>query len=319
MDLLTSLGSDLTLDQLKINSDLSVGKDIWRDMVEADYLYTLEYEWIQAFLEESNNAKEIVNYFALENYEQGLEGFIGDAWFKFVQFVKKVIAHIKVMFNHFWSGINRKEAYLRNMKIKLRGSSHFNWLKLRDTELIGYNADTFEKVLKICEKIESLLSKLFADNNLDLDDNRDFVIYGIEFEKGLIKKDGVSSQYFYDAKKFDLGIRPNADKALGLVGWNEDSVLRMLDALVEHLKFHNKKDYLFIQFEHAMEALIRRKEHETNIDRDQINRLRNTIQTATSIMLHLTKLINTCTNQMVKMCNILETEDAPKPKQEVEW
>lgn len=319
MDLISTLGSTFTTDQLKVNTDIANGKNIWFDMMEADYQYTMECNAIIACMEEMNNAAETVDFFSLENYEAGIEGFISDAWFKFIQFVKKVVAHVKVMFNHFWSGINRKQAYLEDMKIKLRGSSNFNWLELRDTELIGYNPERFHTVLKMCEKIETVLEKVFKNSEFNLDDIRDFVIYGIEFENGLVKKDGVKNEYLYDAKKFNLGLEPNADKSLGLLGWTEEVTLKMLEQLLGHLQFHNQKDYLFIKFQYATEALIRQKENDKSYDRDQITRLRNTIQTTTSMMLYLTKLINTCTDQMIRMCHALEKKEVARPKQEVEW
>ena len=319
MDFLTTLGSSLTPDQMKVNTDLANGKSIWFDMMEADYQYTIECDILTSYLEEMNDATEIVNFFSLENYEEGLEGFISDTWFKFVQFVKKVVAHVKVMFNHFWTGINRKEAYLKDMKVKLRGSGNFNWLAMRDTELVGYNPERFGIVLKVCDKIQEVLEKVFKDSEFSLDDIRDFTSYGIEFENGLIKKDGVKSEYTYDAKKFNLGLDPNADKSLGLLGWTEELTLKCLDDLLGHLKFHNQKDYLFIKFQYATEALIRQKENDTTSTREQINRLRNTIQTTTSMMLYITKLINTCTDQMVRMCRALEKEEIEEPRQEVEW
>lgn len=317
MDFLSILGSELTPDQIKSNSEFSENKNNIPAIMEADYNLLINQSNIASFMSETSIATDIVEYFALENFELGMEGFLGNLWFKFVQFIKKLLDHIAVMFTHFFTGINRKAVYLDSMKIKLQTSKEFNWMGLHSATIRAYDPESFHDILSACELMQKVLIHLFDDKEFDLDSISDFSKYGISFEKGCVKKNGLGDKY--SPSEFDLGYRMQSDITLGKMGWDGAKVAKLCDELCNQLKFHKDKDYLFIKYKYAMESLVRNKEQEKSVDREYVNKITQTVKSATSILLYITRLINECSSQMVAMCKILESTPDKEPNRNVEY
>ena len=305
MDILTSIGSQFDPMELQINSVASKGApDIFFNIYEHDYRYTEAMEDLFSLCFSLTENEFSTNYFSLENWENGMEGLIGDAWFNFVEFVKKIVKTIKTAITHFLQGMGFKLRYLEDMRIKLRNSSNkFNILNFENTTILAFSKSEYEDSFRALDLLRRTLDTLFNKQDFDLDGIMEFRQYGIVFNRGAIVKDIGNGQ---SSSEFSFGFKQEAGKTLDRLGWNMSTLVPMLDRLVEVLKYDLKKDFEYIRFQGAMNKLVRTKEHEAKKDYEEIRRLTNITKSMASMVSYNTNLTWKLTRQMIGMLKALE-------------
>lgn len=276
---------------------------LFRWVMDSTAQYKRERAELLFLLAESDTEIQMLGCFALENFESGMEGFVGDLWFKFIQLVKRIIGQVRVMIQHFLDGINGSKRYLEAMRVTLRGGNLLNWDKMFGSTVDAYDTRTFQEALDASEIMEGVLRDLFKNPSFDLDGITKFQKWGITFSNGRVIRD---HQEPSSATSFDLDFNSNSLVPLRKLGWNQSYTVTLLDQLISHLEFHNEKDYLFVDFKSAAETLIRKGEHDSQQDPEKIRKMSNSIRTASAIIVYLTSTITFMSNQMVSMMKLLE-------------
>lgn len=304
MNILGIIGDQLDPIEAKVNSVAAKGDEaIFLEIYEHDYRFSEAIEELNNLLPELSTTEININYFSLENWDNGVEGLIGDMWFNFVEFVKKVIRTIKTAIAHFIQGTRFRLNYFEDMRIKLRASNNFNILNFENTTTLAFSKTDFEEVLRALDILRRTLNSLFNKQDFDLDGIMEFRQYGIVFNRGAIVKDLGSGQ---KSSQFDLGFNQVAGKTLDRLGWNMSALVPMLDRLVEVVKYDLKKDYEYIRFQGAMDKLIRTKEHEAKRDYEEIHRLTNITKSMAAMVSYNASMTWKLTRQMVTMLKALE-------------
>lgn len=305
MDILTSIGSQLDPLELQTNAIASKGAEhIFFNMYEHDYRYTEALEELTSLCSSLSDQELSINYFSLENWEDGMEGLIGDAWFNFVEFVKKVVRTIKTAITHFFQGMGFKLRYLEDMRIKLRNTSNqFNIVNFENATMLAFTKSDYEDAFRALDLLRRTLDTLFNKQDFDLDGIMEFRQYGIVFNRGAVVKDLGNGQ---SSSEFSFGFKQEAGKTLDRLGWNLSTLVPMLDRLVEVLKYDLKKDFEYIRFQSAMNKLIRTKDQEVKKDYEEIRRLTNITKSMASMVSYNTSLTWKLTRQMIGMLRALE-------------
>lgn len=304
MNILGVIGEHLDPIEAKVNAIASKGTDaVFLEIYEHDYRFSEAIEELNSLLPELSLSETNINFFSLENWDNGIEGLIGDMWFNFVEFVKKVVRTIKTAISHFLQGTRFRLNYFEDMRIKLRGNINFNILNFESTTTLAYSKTDFEEILRALDILRRTLNTLFNKQDFDLDGIMEFRQYGIVFNKGAVVKDLGTGQR---SSQFDLGFNQVAGKSLDRLGWNMSALVPMLDRLVEVVKYDLKKDYEFIRFQSAMDKLIRTKEQEAKRDYDEIHRLTNITKSMAAMVSYNATTTWKLTRQMVTMLKALE-------------
>ena len=304
MDILESIGSQLDPHELEANEIASKGSDlVFLNIYEHDYRFYEAMEDLKGLLSSLTEKEFSVNYFSLENWDNGMEGLIGDAWFNLVEFIKKVVRTIKTAISHFIQGMGFKLRYLEDMRIKLRGGTQFNILNFDNTKMLAYSKSDYEELFRALDILKRTLDSLFNKQDFDLDGIMEFRQYGIVFNQGAIVRDMGNGQR---SSEFSFGIKQVGDKALNQLGWSMSSLTPMLDRLVEVVRFDMKKDFDYIRFQGAMDKLIRNKTNEQKRDYEEIRRLTNIAKSMAAMVSYNTNITWKMTRQMIGMLKALE-------------
>ena len=305
MDILSSIGSQLDPLELQVNEIAAKGNDlVFFNIYEHDYRYSEAMEELNVLLSSLTEEELSCNYFSLENWEGGMEGLIGDAWFNFVEFIKKVVRTIKTAISHFIQGMGFKLKYLENMRIKLRGDlNSFNIMNFESTKMLAYTKADYEELFRALDLLRRTLDTLFNKQDFDLDGIMDFRQYGIVFNNGAIVRDLGNGQ---KSSEFTFDINQVGNKDLSQLGWNTSTLIPMLDRLVEVLRYDMKKDFDYIRFQGAMDKLIRNKTNEKKRDYEEIRRLTNIARSMAAMVSYNTNITWKMVRQMIGMLKALE-------------
>lgn len=315
MDILTSIGSHLDPFELQANAVASQGNDIlFLNMYEEDYKYTEALENLNALLFSFSNSECELGFFSLENWNNGTEGFIGDMWFNFVEFIKKIVRTIRTLISHFLQGMSFKLHYLEDMSIKLRGSNNFNILNFENTKMLAYSKSDFEDILNALDILKRTLDSLFNKQDFDLDSIMDFRKYGIVFNKGVVVRDIGNGK---SSTEFSFGYDQDGTKTLYKLGWNMSAVSPLLNRLIDTVKYDIKKDFEYVKFQSAMDKLIRNRDQETKRNYEEIVRLTNIAKSMSSMVAYNTKITWKLVKQMIGMLKALEEPIKEPRKSEV--
>lgn len=272
----------------------------------------LEYFLAQGQLFEAltslNVNSHIEQLLCTESWSNGYEGFIQNAWFNFTQFIKKIIRYVKTMLDHFLSGVNRKKRYLESKKIDIIRGATVNWDNLkRPVEGIYFKKDAFDFINTLCMAIQSFLTKVFNNPNIDLDSLSDFKKWNITFSNGTLLYNGMTgsllSFFFQDTTLFN-----KQTESLERKKYDKNSILYSIDFLINILEYSNKKDYLFITFRSAMERLIHTAS--STEDKRNIEKYKNSAKSIASLIAFMTEAIIRSANQMIKIIGVLETPES---------
>lgn len=306
MDLYTVLGASLSQEDLQTNLIASKGED---KSILAIYESFTDYEHAkQELLDalENFDSSYTESYFSLENWETGFEGVIGDLWFKFVQFIKRIVAHLGVMWDHFVNGNSRQKRYLEQMRLTIKSiAKPLNWSAFGDASGLLYTPYEFDDLLKICSKVEVVLTSIYRKNDFELDSIMDFDSYGITFKDNRLINRNEKDEYA--TPKFYVGIEPKT-MTYKRAGWNPSNFSGMLDKLIDRLEFNIEKDFKFIQFKDSMEKLIHRGGGDgSKYEPEKVMRLTSSIKSVVAMCNFLTGSINSMAKQMVLGCKALET------------
>ena len=304
MDLLSVLGDHMSPIELESNKIAAKGdQDLFFAILENDYKFSEAIEELKSLSSNMNEDEISFGYFSLENWESGVEGLIGDAWFNFVQFVKKVVRTIRTALNHFFSGMTLRLRYMEKMKIKLLNVRDLNVEAFEHSTTPAYSKNDFIDLFRGLEIVRRTLNSLFMKQDFDLDGIMEFRQYGITFVNGAVHRDlGDNTR----SSIFDLGYKQDATKELFKLGWNFSALPGALDKLIEFTKYDLQKDFDFIKFQSAMDKLIRSKEKEAKTDWDEIRRLTNIAKTVSSMVSYNANTIWKMSRQMVTMLKALE-------------
>lgn len=304
MDILTPIGSQLDPFELQANVIAAKGNDIlFLNIYEEDYKYTEALEDLNNLLFTLSNDECDLGFFSLENWDNGTEGFIGDMWFNFVEFIKKIVRTIRTIISHFLQGMSFKLHYLEDMSTKLRGSSNLNIANFENTKMLAYSKSDFEDILRALDILKRTLNSLFTKQDFDLDSIMDFRKYGIVFNKGAIVKDIGNGK---TSTEFSFGYDQDGTKSLYKLGWNMSAISPLLDRLIETVKYDIKKDFEYVNFQSAMDKLIRNKDQETKRDYNEITRLTNIAKSMAAMVSYNTKITWKLVKQMTDMLKALE-------------
>ena len=304
MDILTAIGSQMDPLELQSNAVASKGDNqLFLDIYEQDYLYSEAIEELHDLMSTLTNEESSLNFFAMERWDNGMEGIIGDAWFNFVEFVKKVVRTIKTAITHFMQGMGFKLRYLEDMRIKLRGSGRFNIANFENATMMAYSKNDYEEIFRALALLRRTLDTLFNKQDFDLDGIMDFRQYGIVFVQGAVVK-GLGADNH--SSEFSFGFKQDSTKSLYKLGWNFSNVGPALDRLVEVLRYDLKKDFEYIRFQSAMDKLIRSKGNEKTKDYEEIRRLTNITKSMAAMVSYNTNLTWKITRQMISMLKALE-------------
>ena len=310
MDLLSTLGSSFNEYELKANEIAAKGdQDLFLSILEQDYKFSEAIEELKNCLFETNDFNTNIGYFSLENWENGTEGLIGDAWFNFVQFVKKVVRTIRTALNHFFSGMTLRLKYMESMKVKLHNVRELNIMEFSGTITPAYTKNDFIDLFRGLESVRRTLNSLFMKQDFDIDGIMEFRNYGITFVNGAINKDIGNDM---KSTVFDLGYKQDASKEIGKLGWTIDAIPGVLDRLIEFVKYDLSKDYDYVKFQSAMDRLIRNHENSAKTDWDEIRRLTNIAKTISAMVSYNATTVWKMSKQMVTMLKALEK---PIPEQ----
>ena len=313
MDILSSIGSQLDPLELQVNEVAAKNPDhVFLNIFEYDYRYSEALEELNTLLTSNTEQDFSYNYFSLENWDGGMEGLIGDAWFNFVEFIKKVVRTIKTAISHFIQGMGFKLKYLEDMRIKLRSGKEFNILEFESTKMMAYTKADYESLFRALDLLRRTLDTLFNKQDFDLDGIMDFRQYGIVFNNGAIVRDLGNDQ---KSSEFSFGYKQVGNKDLGQLGWNMSSIVTMLDKLVEVLRYDMKKDFDYIRFQSAMDKLIRDKTNEKKRDYEEIRRLTNIAKSMAAMVAYNTNITWKMTRQMTGMLKALEAP-VKKPRED---
>ncbi len=304
MNILDSIGSQLDPVDIQINEIVSKGSDaLFLQMYEHEYRFFEAIEELDSLMPEFTRRETELNFFSLENWDNGAEGLVGDMWFNFVQFIKKVVRTIKTAVTHFLTGMGFRLRYFEDMRIKLRGNNNFNVANFESTTTLAYSKSDYEDLFRALDCLRRTLNSLFGKQDFDLDGIMDFRQYGIVFVNGAIVKDLGNGKR---SSEFDLGFDRDASKPLYKLGWNMSALMPMLDRLVEAIKYDTKKDYDYIRFQSAMDRLVRTKEQEARKDYNEIHRLTNIAKSMASMIAYNTRTTWKMSSQMSVMLKALE-------------
>ena len=308
MNILDTIGSQLDPTDMQINKVAAEGMNsMFLQMYEHEYRFFEAIEELNSFMPEFTKRESDLNFFSLENWDNGMEGVIGDMWFNFVQFIKKVIRAIKTAVEHFFKGIGFRLRYFEDMRIKLRGNNNFNIGNFESTTTMAYSKSDYEDLFRALDCLRRTLNSLFSKQDFDLDGIMDFRQYGIVFVNGAVVKDLENGRR---SSEFDLGFKRDATKPLYRLGWNMSAIMPMLDRLVETIKYDMKKDFEYIRFQSAMDRLVRTKEQEARKDYNEIHRLTNITKSMAAMIAYNTSTTWKMSSQMAVMLKALE---APMP------
>lgn len=310
MDLLYTLGESLNPLELKANEIASKGDtDLFLAIFEHDYKFAEDIENLKNYINELDETNIYFGYFSLENWNNGTEGLISDAWFNFVQFVKKVVRTIRTALNHFFSGMTLRLRYMEKMKINLHTVQTFNIDEFSSTITPAYSRNDFIDLFGGLESVRRTLNSLFLKQDFDIDGIMEFHKYGITFVNGAIVRDlGNNSK----SSIFDLGFKQDASKEITKLGWSFNAIPEALSRLIEFVKYDLQKDFEYVKFQSAMDKLIRNHEKSAKTDWDEIRRLTNIAKTISAMVSYNATTVWKMSKQMVTMLKALEK---PIPEQ----
>lgn len=302
---LSILGEQYTPYELNANAIAAKGpQNLFFEICDHDYKFSEAMEDLKNLLSDFDENCENAEYFSLENWSNGIENIIGDAWFNLVQFIKRLVRTIRTAINHFLSGMTMRLIYLEKMKVKLHTVQDLNISAMEHTITPAYTRNDFIELFKGLEAIRRTLTNLFMKQDFDLDGIMDFRQYGITFVNGAINKN-----YGNDVRSsvFDLGFKQDASKEAAKLGWNISSIPFALEKLIEYVKYDIQKDYDYIKFQAAMDRLIRTKEKDAKKDFDEIKRLTNVAKSMASMVAYSANTTWKMSKQMVTMLKALES------------
>ena len=295
MDLLTSIGSVMDPKDLKFNQLAARGEDIVSlEVSNSDYFLFDSLNELSLYFQEEFMPE--TNFFSLENWDNGLEGMLSDAWFKFVQFVKRIVRTIKTAITHFITGVSRRLRYFKEMKVEIRGKA-LNWEAFYELKTMAYTYRDFEELIRALNIVKKTLNTMFGKQDFDLDSIMDFREWGITFVNGAVYK----NEREESDHKFDLGYTRVGNKTMYELGWRDTNLTDVVDKFCDILEYDIKKDYDYVRFQSAMDTLIRDTENSksTNGKYEEIRRLHN-------IVLSVSKMVQYCISTTWNMGSQLE-------------
>lgn len=307
MDLYTALSGSFTEEDRQTNLIASLGENIAHAAMYDSFIgYEQTKQELLDTLDDFDNSCIAESYFCMENWDTGMEGVFKDLWFKFVQFIKRIVNHIRVMWDHFVNGNSRSKRYLERMNVELKsGLKPLNWMAFADTTGLIYTPYEFEELLRLCTKIETVLTTIYRKNDFELDSVMDFDTYGITFKDNRLVQKGVQDEY--RTPKFEINIQPKT-MSYKRAGWSSSVFAGILGKLIAILEFNIEKDFKFIQFQDSMEKLIHRGGSDgSKYDPEKITRLTNAIRSVVAMCNFMSDTINKLSQQMVLGCKALET------------
>jgi hypothetical protein len=279
----------------KVNISFISESTVFSRMIAADYMYAAaRNDLVIDTLGSYTETDYVIDLFS-NDMTNGLEGFISDMWFKFVQFVKRIIANTGVMFKHFVNGLTSKNAYLETRYNDLFGM-HPDVSGMLTFVASAYTPTNFKTMIDLIGLVEKVLGQVLAKPDLDLDSVTDFAKHGITFRNGRVYKNSTLSR-----ASFSFNIDQVNQRSMVAIGWNSSNFLPHLKLLLDKLDFNDDKDYMFVDFKSNMERLVRKTERSANADSDVIRRLTNTITTVSEMMVFTTDTYKQLTGQMVAM------------------